>query len=81
MEEKKTNGYPVYTDDETDITNIVSCGELTGLQPRLPVDDGEVEAYSWLYSGSPQPMNALENKENEQTDKEKKDKPNIILPL
>jgi hypothetical protein len=81
MDEKKINGYPVYTEEETDITNVVSTGELTGLHPRLPVNNGEVEAYSWLYDGAPQPMNVLNGKKRGQSDTPKDNMPKIILPL
>lgn len=81
MEDKKLSGYPVYTDEDADITNVVSSGELTGLQPRLPVYDNEVESYAWLYNGSPRSMDVLEDARKRAKPDNKKEKPKIILPL
>ena len=81
MEDKKISGYPVYTDDDAGITNIVSSGELTGLQPTPPVDDGEVESYASLY-GTPKPMEALvRGSNNVQPSNKKQKKPKRILPM
>ncbi len=48
MEDKKINGYPVYSDD-MDITNVVPSGELTDLQPRPPANEDALESYALLF--------------------------------
>ncbi len=79
MEDKKINGYPVYSDD-MDITNVVSSGELTGLQPRPPANEDELESYASLFN-TPQPMNALNGQKPAQTGDKQHKPPKRILPL
>ncbi len=81
MEDKRLNGYPVYTDDDDGITNVASSGELTGLQPRLPTDNTEVESYASLY-GTPKTMEALVRGTNLiQPNKKKNTLPKRTLPM
>lgn len=51
MEDKKENGYPVYTEDELGMIQQVASGsDCTGLEPKPPITEQEAKAYTELYN-------------------------------
>lgn len=50
MEDKKENGYPVYTEDELGMIQQVASGtDCTGLEPTPPITEQGAESYSELH--------------------------------